>query len=81
MFFSKDENETARAKEICRGCARREPCLAGAIARKEPDGVWGGMLIHDGVPIVVRPKRGRPRKQKILTFIASEHPATAASTT
>lgn len=31
------------AKAICGTCTEREPCAAGALARREPDGVWGGI--------------------------------------
>jgi hypothetical protein len=31
------------AKRVCRGCPVRTPCLEGALARQEPDGVWGGL--------------------------------------
>ncbi|MGI8575234.1 MAG: WhiB family transcriptional regulator [Egibacteraceae bacterium] len=32
----------ARAKAVCATCPVREPCLAWALAVREPHGVWGG---------------------------------------
>jgi WhiB family redox-sensing transcriptional regulator len=34
---------TAEAKLWCRRCPVQEPCLAEALARSEPFGVWGGL--------------------------------------
>jgi WhiB family redox-sensing transcriptional regulator len=31
-----------RAKAVCSGCPVREECLASALRRREPAGVWGG---------------------------------------
>lgn len=31
------------AKEICRSCPVRRPCLDHAIATREPHGIWGGL--------------------------------------
>ncbi|MDA8343659.1 MAG: WhiB family transcriptional regulator [Acidimicrobiales bacterium] len=32
-----------RAKEICRSCPVRKPCLAYALRIREPHGIWGGL--------------------------------------
>jgi WhiB family redox-sensing transcriptional regulator len=32
-----------RAKKVCARCPIRDACLAGALARREPYGVWGGL--------------------------------------
>jgi len=52
----------ATAKAICATCIDAEACLAGALARCEVDGVWGGELLRDGeiIPAYIGP--GRPRK-------------------
>ncbi|HEY3486159.1 MAG TPA: WhiB family transcriptional regulator [Ilumatobacteraceae bacterium] len=63
LFFSDDEFDIGRAKSICRKCARREECLAGARLRREPCGVWGGELFVDGEVVAVKRGRGRPPKQ------------------
>ena len=44
-FERKDEKleREARAKEICRTCPVKAPCLDYAIAIKEPHGIWGGL--------------------------------------
>lgn len=33
----------ARAKEICRTCTVREPCLEYALKIRENHGIWGGL--------------------------------------
>jgi WhiB family redox-sensing transcriptional regulator len=33
----------AKAKQICRGCPVREPCLEYALQQEDPHGIWGGL--------------------------------------
>jgi WhiB family redox-sensing transcriptional regulator len=61
LFFAESPVNIAKAKEICRGCPAVEACLAGALARGEPWGVWGGELILRGEVIASKRGRGRPR--------------------
>lgn len=62
LFFS-DEIPTIRAaKAICATCPLSEPCLAGAVERREPWGVWGGQLFKDGKVLALKRPRGRPPK-------------------
>ncbi len=65
LFFSNNDTEIAESKAICTTCVMQQSCLDGAIARAEPHGVWGGQLIRHGVPIAMRPRRGRPRTSAI----------------
>lgn len=37
------ERQVRVAKDVCRGCAVRLPCLHDAITSGERDGIWGGM--------------------------------------
>ena len=62
LFFSEQLDDIARAKAICAACPLREACLAGARARREPWGVWGGELFAHGKVLVTKRKRGRPPK-------------------
>ena len=62
LFFSEQLDDIARAKAICATCAVREPCLAGAVERREPWGVWGGQLFLNGKILAFKRKRGRPPK-------------------
>jgi WhiB family transcriptional regulator, redox-sensing transcriptional regulator len=45
QFERKDEKlgREQRAKEICRTCPVRQPCLAYALRIREPHGIWGGL--------------------------------------
>jgi len=43
----------------------RSACLAGALQRAEPAGVWGGELLLRGVVIADKRPRGRPRKANL----------------
>lgn len=61
LFFAESPADIARAKELCHGCPAVEACLAGALARAEPWGVWGGELILRGAVIASKRGRGRPR--------------------
>lgn len=62
LFFSEQLDDIARAKAICGKCPLVEPCLDGAIARREPWGVWGGQLFFNGKVLAFKRKRGRPPK-------------------
>jgi WhiB family redox-sensing transcriptional regulator len=43
----------------------RAACLAGALRRGEPWGVWGGEMFLNGLVIADKRPRGRPRKVKV----------------
>jgi WhiB family transcriptional regulator, redox-sensing transcriptional regulator len=62
LFFSDHIPDIVRAKTICAGCVLIEPCLEGAIDRREPWGVWGGELFLNGKILAQKRKRGRPPK-------------------
>ncbi len=44
-FERKDEKleRESRAKDICRTCPVRNPCLEYAVRIREPHGIWGGL--------------------------------------
>ena len=62
LFFSEQLDDIAVAKAFCQSCPVREACLAGALARREPWGVWGGELLANGKVLAQKRKRGRPPK-------------------
>jgi WhiB family transcriptional regulator, redox-sensing transcriptional regulator len=62
LWFAEAPRELERAKEMCGGCPIRAECLAGALAREEPWGVWGGEIFERGVVIPRKRPRGRPSK-------------------
>ena len=69
LFFPPSDQKTAlrnaaveQAKATCATCPAAFTCLADALARGEPDGVWGGELLRDGQPVPAYVGPGRPRK-------------------
>ncbi|MEU8517560.1 WhiB family transcriptional regulator [Kitasatospora sp. NPDC048722] len=48
-FFPADEDELGehRAKRICANCPVREMCLALALRRREPSGIFGGLDVTE----------------------------------
>lgn len=64
LFFAENPADLQAAKQVCAGCPLKAQCLAGALARAEPWGVWGGEIFDDGVIIAAKRPRGRPRKQQ-----------------
>jgi WhiB family redox-sensing transcriptional regulator len=64
LFFSDEIPDIRRAKTICLDCQLVDPCLAGAIERREPAGVWGGELFANGRILAQKRKRGRPPKNR-----------------
>jgi WhiB family transcriptional regulator, redox-sensing transcriptional regulator len=65
LFFAESPQDVEQAKAMCRGCRARIACLAGALERREPCGVWGGELLMDGVIVPRKRPRGRPRKTEV----------------
>ncbi len=62
VFFAESPVDVESAKALCRDCPVRAVCLAGALERREPWGVWGGELFVQGVVVAHKRPRGRPRK-------------------
>jgi WhiB family redox-sensing transcriptional regulator len=70
LFFSEQIDDIARAKAICERCPMLDPCLSGALARREPWGVWGGQLFFNGKILAQKRKRGRPPKNRPVQLTA-----------
>ena len=62
LYFAESPTDVELAKALCRDCPVRSECLAGALERREPWGVWGGELFLSGAVIPRKRPRGRPRK-------------------
>jgi WhiB family transcriptional regulator, redox-sensing transcriptional regulator len=65
LFFAESPEDVELAKSLCRGCPARLVCLAGAMERREPWGVWGGELFLRGEVVPRKRPRGRPRKSEV----------------
>jgi len=65
LFFAESPEDVERAKALCAGCPVRRVCIAGALERREPWGVWGGELFVAGVVVARKRPRGRPRKDEV----------------
>jgi len=65
LFFAESPVDVERAKALCTDCPLRVSCLAEALERREPWGVWGGQLVLQGVVVPRKRPRGRPRKNEI----------------
>lgn len=65
LFFAESPVDVELAKDMCRGCPARMACLAGALERREPWGVWGGELFLRGEIVPRKRPRGRPRKDEV----------------
>jgi WhiB family transcriptional regulator, redox-sensing transcriptional regulator len=65
LWFAESPAGVEYAKSLCQACPVREACLAGALERREPWGVWGGELFIAGVVVPRKRPRGRPRKHEV----------------
>ncbi|MEO9322855.1 WhiB family transcriptional regulator [Nocardioides sp. C4-1] len=62
LWFAEQPGDLAVAQARCDACPLATACLAGALERREPWGVWGGRIIVDGEVVATKRGRGRPRK-------------------
>jgi len=72
LFFSEDLIDIARAKAICSKCSLTAACLAAALERAEPVGVWGGQLLANGAIVTHKRQRGRPPKHPRPELVVDE---------
>jgi WhiB family redox-sensing transcriptional regulator len=70
LWFADAPAELELAKSLCTDCPVRVECLAGAMERAEPWGVWGGEIFERGAVIARKRPRGRPRKADIAADAA-----------
>ncbi|WP_276313758.1 WhiB family transcriptional regulator [Antribacter gilvus] len=66
LWFAEHSDQVERAKALCRSCPLQAGCLAGALDRQEPWGVWGGEVFVDGAVVARKRGRGRPRKSEAV---------------
>jgi WhiB family redox-sensing transcriptional regulator len=60
LWFSERPADLELAKSHCQPCPLRRSCLDGALARREPHGVWGGEIFEKGAITPRKTPRGRP---------------------
>jgi len=72
LWFADAPAELELAKSLCGDCPVRVECLAGALERAEPWGVWGGEIFERGVVIARKRPRGRPRKSDVALDVQAE---------
>ena len=79
LFFAESPSDVELAKALCGTCPVRTECLAGALERREPWGVWGGQLLLQGVVIPRKRPRGRPSKADLARDAAYAAASAAVS--
>jgi WhiB family transcriptional regulator, redox-sensing transcriptional regulator len=62
LWFAETPADLEQAKALCQDCPARLACLAGAIERREPWGVWGGEIFERGAIVARKRPRGLPHK-------------------
>jgi WhiB family transcriptional regulator, redox-sensing transcriptional regulator len=72
LWFSETPTELEFAKSLCADCPVRIECLAGALERREPWGVWGGEIFEKGAIVARKRPRGRPRKDAVAAEQAAQ---------
>lgn len=65
LWFAERPDDVEFAKTLCGLCPVRLQCLASALDRQEPWGVWGGQLLVSGAVVARKRPRGRPRRQPV----------------
>lgn len=80
LWFADTPAELEQAKVLCVECPVLAECLAGALARREPWGVWGGEIFERGTVVARKRPRGRPRKADLERDRQAAAAATATIT-
>ncbi len=65
LWFAETPADIEDAKSLCALCPKQPQCLASALQRREPWGVWGGELLERGTVVQRKRPRGRPRKTAV----------------
>lgn len=65
LWFADVPADLEVAKTLCGDCPLKVECLAGAVERAEPWGVWGGEIFERGAVVPRKRPRGRPRKEDL----------------
>jgi len=65
LWFAESPADVEFAKALCGACPLRDECLASALEREEPWGVWGGELFVRGRVVAHKRPRGRPRRNPV----------------
>lgn len=73
LWFADDPADLEVAKALCGGCPLKAECLAGALERSEPWGVWGGEIFERGAVVARKRPRGRPRKDELARDAVLRH--------
>lgn len=77
LWFADSPAQLELAKSLCGGCPLRQECLAGAVERQEPWGVWGGEIFEHGQVVARKRPRGRPRKEDVARDVELRNQAEA----
>ena len=78
LWFAEDLPTVERAQSLCRICPLQQECLLGAIARREPWGVWGGEVFEQGQVVAPPPTRSVPELIEELREGEDRRPAVPA---
>ena len=67
MFYPASDADSGPAKAVCESCAVQVPCLEYALARREPEGIWGGTTFVERRSLL---RRRRERERARLAVSA-----------
>ena len=77
LWFADTPADLEVAKALCESCPLKLECLAGAVERREPWGVWGGEIFERGAVVPRKRPRGRPRKEDVARDAVARAEVTA----
>ncbi len=77
LWFADHPASVAEAQAVCGSCPLRIECLAGALEREEPWGIWGGEVFEGGQIVARRRRPGRPSRDDASHARAASHALSA----
>lgn len=66
MFFSLDDEDQARALDLCRACDVQQDCLRTAIEQREMYGIWGGTREAERRSIIREHRRAERERRRVI---------------
>jgi WhiB family redox-sensing transcriptional regulator len=67
LFYPASDSDADPAKAVCESCRVADECLEYALARREPEGIWGGRTFAERRSILRRRRERERAKESAIS--------------